>query len=93
VQKHTDEASFMHLVAEALADQKWVSDIKGSLSMIGLYEFFQLWDVIQEITLAAYEDQHIWSFSSSGNYSSKSSYRAFFQGSVAFEPWRRIWKS
>jgi hypothetical protein len=27
-----------------------------------------------------------------GSYSAKSAYHAFFNGSVTFEPWRRIWK-
>jgi hypothetical protein len=83
----------MRLVSEALNDHKWIPDIRGGLSMVGLYDFFQLWDAIQEVTLAAHEDQHIWRFSSSGNYSSKSAYRAFFQGSMTFEPWQHIWKS
>ena len=37
--------------------------------------------------------QHIWRFDASGTYSAKSIYRAFFYGSVTFEPWRRLWKS
>ena len=37
--------------------------------------------------------QHIWRFDASGTYSAKSTYRAFFYGSVTFEPWRRLWKS
>jgi len=29
----------------------------------------------------------------SGSYSSKSAHRAYFFGSITFEPWRRLWKS
>lgn len=29
----------------------------------------------------------------SGSFSSKSAYRAFFNGSTTFEPWCRLWKS
>jgi hypothetical protein len=34
----------IRLVADALSDQKCIMDIQGNLSMVGLYEFFQLWD-------------------------------------------------
>ncbi|KAL5684374.1 hypothetical protein ACJX0J_010759, partial [Zea mays] len=27
----------------------WVADIQGNLSLIGLFEFFQLWDSLQEV--------------------------------------------
>lgn len=44
-------------VAEALQDNRWFSDIKGGLSMIGLFEFFQLWDVLLECPLSHEEDR------------------------------------
>lgn len=34
-----------HTVAQALHDQSWPADIQGGLSLIGLFEYFQLWDV------------------------------------------------
>jgi hypothetical protein len=80
-------------VAEALTEEGWISDIQGNLSMVGLYEFFQPWDALQEINFSSHEDEHNWWFSSSGCYSTKLAYRAFFHGSVAFEPWKLIWKS
>jgi hypothetical protein len=39
------------------------------------------------------EDKHIWRFHTSGIYTAKSAYEGFFQGSVEFSPWQRIWKS
>jgi hypothetical protein len=47
------------LVADALSDQKCIMDIQGNLSMVGLYEFFQLWDALHEVTLSNHQDQHI----------------------------------
>jgi hypothetical protein len=38
-------------------------------------------------------DSHIWRLSPSGQYSSKSACENFFQGSISFSPWERIWKS
>jgi hypothetical protein len=35
-----------HTVAEALQAHDWPVDIRGGLSLIGLFEFFQLWDIL-----------------------------------------------
>lgn len=48
------------LVAEGLLNQNWADDIQGGLSMVDLYEFFQLWDSIAEVMLSQEEDIHIW---------------------------------
>jgi len=39
------------------------------------------------------EYTHIWQFSATGQYSTKSAYKALFIGSTHFSPWERIWKS
>lgn len=39
------------------------------------------------------EDTHIWQFSNTGQYSTKSAYEAFFIGSTNFSLWERIWRS
>jgi len=82
-------------VAEALLEQAWPADIQGclSLSMIGLFEYFQLWDMMQDILLSKEDNQHSWRLEGSGQFTSKSAYRAFFNGSTTFEPWLRIWKT
>jgi hypothetical protein len=80
-------------VAMALQDQRWPADIKGGLSMIGLFEYFQLWDMLYEMVLSQVVDQHIWRSDVSGQFSSKSAYCAFFNVAISFEPWHRLWKS
>ena len=67
--------------------------MEGGLSIIGLFEYFQLWDIIQDFLLTTTEDLHSWRFESSGFFSSRLAYRAFFNGPITFEPWRCIWKS
>jgi hypothetical protein len=81
-------------VAQALDGDAWLSDIQGGLSLIGFMEFLWLGDCPREVTLSQDQDQdqHIWQFDASGSYSAKSAYRAFFNGSITFEPWRKIWK-
>ena len=38
-------------MAQALHDQSWPADIQGGLSLIGLFEYFQLWDMLLDIHL------------------------------------------
>lgn len=80
-------------VAEALTNNGWVSAIRGGLNWNGIIEYLQLWDCVQGFELSEQEDKHIWKLEAGGCYSSKSAYRAYFLGSVTFEPWRRLWKS
>lgn len=80
-------------VAEALMNNSWPTDIQGGLSMVGQYDYFILSDVIQDIALSLDEDQHTWKFEAAGTFTSRSAYRAFFNGSTTFEPWRLIWKT
>jgi len=80
-------------VAEALTNDAWVSAIRGGLNWIGIIEYLQLWDCVQGFQLSEQEDKHIWNLEAGGCYSSKSAYRAYFFGSIPFEPWRRLWKS
>ncbi|GJM96726.1 hypothetical protein PR202_ga13589 [Eleusine coracana subsp. coracana] len=43
-------------VTEALQNHSWPTDIQGDLSLVGLFEYFQLWDVLQEIALSDDDD-------------------------------------
>lgn len=47
------------LVAQALPDQIWSQDIQCHLSMIGLFELFQLADVLADFILSQEEDAHV----------------------------------
>lgn len=73
-------------VAEAFLERRWPSDIRAGLSLVGLCKYFQLWDALLEVELTEEPDQHIWQWESSGSYSSKSAYRAFFNGAITVEP-------
>lgn len=81
-------------VFDALNNRRWISDLKGALTVNVLLEYLQLWDLLENVELQPeVEDTHIWQFSSSGLYSAKSAYEALFTGSTQFSPWERIWKS
>ena len=74
-------------VAQALEDRRWVSNIKGRLSVPVLREYLLLWDLVDNMLLQeGVEDQHQWKLTRSGIYSSKSTYNAYFIGSIRFAP-------
>ncbi|TVU33874.1 hypothetical protein EJB05_15687, partial [Eragrostis curvula] len=80
-------------VAQGMQDQSWPTDIQGGLSLIRSFEYFQLWNVLLEMNLTQDDDMHTWQLERSGKLSSKSAYRAFFNGAIPFEHWRRLSKS
>lgn len=60
------------MVADALQDHVWPADISGGLSLVGLFEYFQLWDVLHETILSQDDDVHVWRLEGSGQFTSKS---------------------
>jgi hypothetical protein len=61
--------------------------------MLGLQQYLKLWDEIGQVTLSQEADRLVWRHTTSGQFSSKSCYNAFFLGSIFFEPWKRLWKT
>ena len=81
-------------VFDALDDARWISDIKGALTLEFLAEYLELWDFLSNFSLQAeVEDVHVWQFSTTGQYTNKSAYEALFIGATSFGPWKQIWKS
>jgi hypothetical protein len=79
-------------VNEAMHELTWVSDIRA-LCWQGPDEYLKLWDELDDFAVNDIEDIHHWKFEASGTFSTRSSYIAFFAGSIGFEPWKRLWKS
>jgi hypothetical protein len=81
-------------VKDALANQTWISDIKGARTVGVMVDYLHLCDILADVLLQPdVEDRHIWRFSSDGQYSAKTAYKGFFVGTISFEPWERIWKT
>ena len=81
-------------VLEALTEEKWIEDIQGEIGTTALFQYLDLWDILNGVELnEKIPDKHIWRLSTSGQYTAKSAYDALFQGAIFFEPYERIWKS
>jgi hypothetical protein len=81
-------------VFDATTDLRWVGDIRGALTVTVLAEYLGVWELTSQLVLQPeVEDSHIWRFSASRQYSSKSAYEAMFIGAIQFGAWERIWQS
>jgi len=81
-------------VFDALDDARWISDIKGALTLEVLAEYLELWDFPSNFSLQAeVDDVHVWQFSTTGQYTNKSAYEPLFIEATSFGPWKQIWKS
>lgn len=77
-----------------LSDRKWLTDIKGALTVGVLSDFLEVWDALLTINLQpGREDMHIFRFASNGKYSAKAAYDGLFIGSTQSEHWERIWQT
>jgi hypothetical protein len=81
-------------VADSLSNRRWVSDIKGALTIQVLEEYLMIWDQVGRINLQPeILDTFRWKLTQTGDYSSKSAYTALFTGSIHYALWKKIWKS
>jgi hypothetical protein len=63
-----------------LINDKWVEDIRGSISLEALVEYLSL-DMISEVELqVGVQDKHIWCLTKFGQCTTRSAYEALFQG-------------
>jgi hypothetical protein len=70
-------------VRGALIEHKWVSNIRGALTVGVIVDYLQLWNDLQEVVLQpGVNDRHSWRFASNGQYSAKLAYEDFFVGQL-----------
>lgn len=81
-------------VAEDVENFAWTSDIRGEASWSVIVSVLNLAVILKDfVRQLGVADRHFWKLSGSGQYSAKSAYSAFFEGSVLFSLGDRIWKS
>lgn len=80
-------------VADGLRDNNWARNIRGTVGIEELGQYLYLWCQVVPTTLPEQPDQLIWKWTASGSYTAKSCYLASFQGSMACNAWKLIWKN
>jgi hypothetical protein len=81
-------------VAQAMARNRWIKDIKGGVSTAALDQYLSLWDELQQVQLRqGAADTLIWCHSKDGCFSTSSAYSLFFAANRSFPCARPIWKS
>ncbi|CAL5041675.1 unnamed protein product [Urochloa decumbens] len=80
-------------VAQALMEQRWTRDITNTLNPRAIQELDLIWDIVQGAVLQDREDQFIWRWSTNGQYSAQSAYRALQSGSIPIHGVNLIWNS
>ena len=71
-QKHPKRAVKQQTVAQALHNRRWVSDIKGALTVEVLVEYLQIWDLVDDFNLQQdIPDHHQGLLTGSGSYSNQ----------------------
>ena len=71
-------------VREALADSRWINDLRGMVTWQVIHEFLRLWDMLAVLNLQPRTaDRHIWRLSSNGQHSAKSAYEALCSGGLS----------
>ena len=79
-------------IAEAMQEQRWVSDLRGRVTTDLLPAFVSLWLAAYELHLnTAVPDTFTWRCSESGSYSASSAYRMQFFGSTGSPLMPMIW--
>jgi hypothetical protein len=83
-----------HIVAQALENHRWTTEIRGALPVQVIVEYLHLWDLVAEVELQdGISDQYHWKLDKTGEYTCKSAYKCLFVGTVRIAPWRKIWKN
>jgi hypothetical protein len=81
-------------VAQALRGNRWVRDIRSSVSLVALGQYLCLCDIVCSIQLQPdIPDSMVWRHSVDGSFSTAGAYSLFFAANIRFPCANAIWKS
>jgi hypothetical protein len=81
-------------VKDALSNRQWVRDITGARTGAVLLEYASLWATLENVQLRPLEaDRFVWRWTTDGQYSVSSAYRAFFTGWMTLLGSRELWRA
>jgi hypothetical protein len=81
-------------VLQGRGNNSWVLDIAGTLTVDAVVQFLHLWPQVQATSARAHlPDSFRWKFSASGDYSTRETYLACFEGRTALPAAKQVWLS
>jgi hypothetical protein len=81
-------------VTHALANNAWIRDMSGALSILVLMQYLHLRARLVDVQLDhATTDKMIWRWTSSDTYLSSSAYAAFFHGQTVLGGTKEVWRT
>jgi hypothetical protein len=82
-------------MADGLADHRWARDIYGELTVDALREYLMLWNAVQRVPRLGpgVDDVFRWKWTSSGRFSSSTTYRTLFHGTTPLPGAANVWNS
>ncbi|CAM0912886.1 unnamed protein product [Alopecurus aequalis] len=80
-------------VRDGLAGNAWARDIVGELSIDAVVQYLKLWQAISAVEAVGEADDFVWKWTASGQFTSRSAYLAFFEGSTVLPGAPQIWHS
>ena len=68
-------------------------EFRGGLSVLILRDYIMLWHALADVALSDDQDRFTWRWTSHGDYTASSAYRAMHIGTIRLPGARWIWKS
>ncbi|KAM0851405.1 hypothetical protein ACQ4PT_052428 [Festuca glaucescens] len=81
------------MVQDGLLGNAWATAIEGDLSIDTVVQYLRLWDDVTACQLQIGNDSFRWKWTSSGSFTARSAYLAFFGGTTAMPGAAHIWDS
>jgi hypothetical protein len=77
-----------------MTDLRWVRDITGARTAPVLIEYVQLWALLRDVQLRPLKPDHFtWRWTADGQFSARSTYRAYFEGWISMAGAKELWRA
>ncbi|KAM0919191.1 hypothetical protein ACQ4PT_008386 [Festuca glaucescens] len=80
-------------VQAGLLGNAWTTAIAGELSIDAVVQYLRLWEAVSTCQLQPGSDSFRWKWTSSGSFTARTAYLAFFEGTTALPGAAHVWDS
>lgn len=80
-------------VRQGITNRQWKRSISGTMTLVTIAEYLDLWEATNDVTLGDQPDKVKWCWTPDDLYTSKSAYKMLHTRSVRFRGHSLIWKT